>query len=269
MNRFLLLALAAFLLPLCTHAQIIINEVMYYPDPHEPEWVELYNAGSAAVELHNWSIREDSNTAGSGTFSTTIPAGGYLVVTGNLETFSERWGEIPSPVIESSFSYLNNNGGDCVRLRGNLGEEVDVVCYGNEWGGRSGRSLERRSPASPSMEQASWGTSESPEKGTPGKENSLFISTAPEDGTGFTTPQFRLYPVPAHDILTIAFNDGQHTGTDLILQIISNDGKSIETTTMTQERTQVPVQNFPTGTYLLRISEGKNVVGTESFRIVR
>ena len=269
MNRFLLLALAAVLFPICGNAQIIINEVMYYPDPHEPEWIELYNAGSETVEVTNWTIREDSNSAGSDYFSATIPAGGYLVVTGNLENFTERWGELPSPVIEASFSYLNNNGGDCVRLRGNSGTEVDMVCYEDEWGGRNGKSLERRSPASPSMEQASWGTSTAPEKGTPGTINSLVASGVQENGTGFNTPDFRIYPVPAIDILSIAFNHERLTERDLTLQVISTDGQSVQTSTMRKKQAQMSVQNIPAGAYLLRVMEGENVVGTESFRIVR
>jgi hypothetical protein len=46
-----------------------------------PDWVELHNAGGAAVDLEGWSITDDGNSR-KWVFAagTSIPAGGYLVV---------------------------------------------------------------------------------------------------------------------------------------------------------------------------------------------
>ena len=65
---------------------LVLNEVManntsaivnngFYPD-----WVELYNGGPSSVNLANWSLTDDSNPRKFVLPSTTVPAGGYLVV---------------------------------------------------------------------------------------------------------------------------------------------------------------------------------------------
>lgn len=181
MKPLLPFAFVLALLPSFLHSQVILNEIMYFPDPNQPEWVELYNAGTDPVTIQGWTIREDSNSSGSGTvpFFAVMPAGSYLVITGDLEKFADRWGEIPSPVIEAGFSFLNNNGGDCVRLRNGSGGTVDEVCYGGDWDGRNGKSLERRSPEMPGADSATWGGSVDPDKGTPGRANSIGTSAVP------------------------------------------------------------------------------------------
>jgi hypothetical protein len=35
---------------------LVINEVTYWPAPHQPEWIELYNGGSSAVHLFGGSV---------------------------------------------------------------------------------------------------------------------------------------------------------------------------------------------------------------------
>ncbi len=66
-----------------------INEVMTsnkgaVPDEtgNFPDWIELYNAGSEAVNIGGYGLSDDLLTAAKWTFpsGTTIPAGGYLVV---------------------------------------------------------------------------------------------------------------------------------------------------------------------------------------------
>ncbi len=64
---------------------VVINEIMYHPPPAIPEvpakeWLELYNSGTEAVDLTGWHFAKGITF----TFTnTTIPAGGYLVVTAN------------------------------------------------------------------------------------------------------------------------------------------------------------------------------------------
>ena len=75
--------------------QVVINEIM--PDPkgvHDNggEWFELYNAGSGAVDLAGWKIKDeehDSYVIDSARGTTTIAAGGYLVLCANEEEFSK------------------------------------------------------------------------------------------------------------------------------------------------------------------------------------
>jgi type II secretory pathway pseudopilin PulG len=65
---------------------IAINEIMYNPPgggDAPKEWVEIYNLGDSVVDTNGWSINGDTLISHSqfGDGSTTIPAGGYAVIT--------------------------------------------------------------------------------------------------------------------------------------------------------------------------------------------
>lgn len=251
MKRLFPVALFALVVPIVLNAQMILNEVMYYPDPNEPEWVELYNAGTESVTIVGWTIREDSNSSGSSTvpFSSVVPAGDYLVVTGNLTKFTERWGEIPSPVIEAGFSYLNNNGGDCVRLRNGAGETVDEVCYEDAWGGKSGRSLERKGATMPSMDSASWGTAIDENKGTPGRSNSIATVAVPSLPAE-TETTVQLFPNPAAEYVRVTLPDF-HAANTTEVQIIDAGGALLRTLPISSEHLILSVEDLPCGLYRL------------------
>jgi hypothetical protein len=70
-------------------AQVLINEVLYRLDPSNidplktQQWVELYNKGTAPVDLTAWIVsgRDGRTGASARTLpAVTIPGGGYLVV---------------------------------------------------------------------------------------------------------------------------------------------------------------------------------------------
>ncbi len=70
-------------------AQVLINEVMFNPDPASQEsarnhqWIELFNAGTDPVELSGWSVAGADGVAGASARSLpsgALPSGGYLVV---------------------------------------------------------------------------------------------------------------------------------------------------------------------------------------------
>ena len=84
-----LVSLAVLALP--GRAAVVINEIMYHP-PSEldaDEWIELYNTGASAVDVSGWKFTSGVNF----TFpaSTTIPAGGYLVVAANAVKFHTNY----------------------------------------------------------------------------------------------------------------------------------------------------------------------------------
>lgn len=81
---------------------IVLNE--FVPNKSKDEWVELYNRSGVDVGVNGWYIYDDTNTGGvqitsanTNTGGTIVPAHGWLVV--NLNK-----------------NYLNNSGGDTVRL---------------------------------------------------------------------------------------------------------------------------------------------------------
>lgn len=70
------------------NAQIVINEIcvdneqtLSDQDGDFPDWIELYNHSSEDVNLHNWSLTDDSDVLDKWTFPhLTIPAKGFLVI---------------------------------------------------------------------------------------------------------------------------------------------------------------------------------------------
>jgi len=54
-----------------------------------------------------------------------------------------------------------------------LARTIDSLLYSPKWGGLNGSSLERINPAISSNDALNWGTSKDPQKGTPGRINSL------------------------------------------------------------------------------------------------
>jgi len=52
-------AAPAALLPAAA-STVVINEVLFYPAPGQPEWVELRNAGAAAVRIAGWSLSDEA-----------------------------------------------------------------------------------------------------------------------------------------------------------------------------------------------------------------
>ncbi|MEP7217739.1 MAG: lamin tail domain-containing protein, partial [Bacteroidota bacterium] len=143
---------------------------MYTPASPEPEWVELYNPSSAAVDLSGWSIIDASGGKG-GIAAGSIGAFGYVVIArDSAKLRSIR--SISSPLLQAAIPSLNNSG-DLVALRDGSGITIDSVLFDSSWGGTRGRSLERRRESDPAGLAASWGSSVAPTGATPGERNSL------------------------------------------------------------------------------------------------
>jgi hypothetical protein len=127
-------------------AQVIINEIHYHPvenpafdaagnpvldltkDVHE--FVELHNAGSAAVDLSGWEL------SGGISFNfpagTTVPAGGYRVVAKNPARLQTVYGL--TGVLGPYSSGLSNKA-DTVKLKDGAGSAVDSVSYSSTFPG--------------------------------------------------------------------------------------------------------------------------------------
>jgi hypothetical protein len=147
---------------------IAINEIMYAPKSGEPEWIELYNAGTTPVDLGRWSVGD--NSTWHEISATAISPGDYLVLSGSADIVASH------PDISGKFVVLSlpslNNSGDEVRLRDANGALIDSVRYMPEWGGADGLSLERRNArAFPSLPD-NWAESVDTNGGTPGRPNS-------------------------------------------------------------------------------------------------
>ena len=168
---------------------IVINEIHYNPDVKTDavEFVELYNAGTNAVNLAGWTLR-----GGAGLQyifpSTNIPPGGYVVVGQNPAAVQTKYAvtRVLGPFNVSLASALSKYG-DSLELRTLAGAVEDEVQYGVgfPWptvGDPPGYSIELIHPALDNSLGGSWRSAIGPggtHGPTPGRVNSVFATNAP------------------------------------------------------------------------------------------
>jgi uncharacterized repeat protein (TIGR01451 family) len=178
-------------------ADVVIHEIMYHP-PHTAaqaedtgrEWIELFNRGTNAVNLHQWRLTRGVEF----TFSNvTLPAGGYLVVAASKTNFLAAYPSATNVV--GDWTGRLSNSDDELSLLNSAGEEVDAVDYADsgEWAVRArqsldayglrgwdwlaphdggGNTLELINPAMPNEYGQNWSASLGT-GGTPGAANSV------------------------------------------------------------------------------------------------
>lgn len=146
-RRTIVLTLAAFAaaaLGSAARAEVIISEIMYDAQGADSEaglfnkeWVEIYNAGTAPVDIGGWSIVDVQDGQFSGAFpaGSTLGPGEALVITGDAATFDAQWGAMttPSQRIEvSNFPPLANSPSprnETLGLRCAAGTYSDLVNF--------------------------------------------------------------------------------------------------------------------------------------------
>lgn len=155
-------------------AQVVINEVMYAPAANEPEWIELFNNGTDAVNLAGWQLHDA--TASRPLLPTVLlPPKTFVVATSDTAALRQaRPGRYRMLLVKLP---TFNNDDDDVTLRNPSDNVVDSFHYQAAWGGGNGVSLERISPSSNPTLAESWGGCTAQIGATPGAKNSL---AAPE-----------------------------------------------------------------------------------------
>lgn len=138
-------------------AQLRINEVQPTPPSGEPEWVEVVNAGQAAVRMASWYLCDARSCVNLPVC--TVEPGEYIVLTRDAEALRETR-VVQATVIECSLPSLNNTT-DAVILRDADSNAVDSVFYRVD---RKGRSIERGDDG--------WGSTYSRDSATCGYLNS-------------------------------------------------------------------------------------------------
>ncbi len=96
--------------------QIVITEIIQNPSAvgdGAGEWFELHNAGSSAVDIDGWKIKDDSSAQETHTISKqgglSIPAGGYIVLALNAD--SNANGGVTAAYTYSRISLGNSTDG--------------------------------------------------------------------------------------------------------------------------------------------------------------
>ncbi len=141
---------------------IVINELMVeMPSGHrDGEFIELYNKGTAAVDLTGWRFVEGIDYRFPA--RTILEAGEYLVIASNKKFTSEAH---PKARVVGEYTGNLSNSGELLRLEDTWGNVVDEVHYhtGGYWPGLAngqGSSLELLHPEMDNSKPTAWGDSD-------------------------------------------------------------------------------------------------------------
>jgi hypothetical protein len=197
------LLLLAFLAPLLARAdRVLINEFMYQPASlsTNEEWIELWNAGTNAVNLQGWRLTRGVDFTFNNAY--TLAPGAFVVVTANSNVFAANHPAVAaSGIVFGDWSGTLRNSGDTIRLEDAAGNKADEVTYADQgdWAFRirgpldrnhrgwdwfaphngTGLTLELVNPDLPNSSGQNWSAS-AVFRGTPGAANSTFnTNTAP------------------------------------------------------------------------------------------
>ena len=184
--------------------EIILNEILFDPQPRGSEYIELYNRSDRTLSTHGLAIALRKSDGHLGTrhsltsLATTLAPGDYLVLTSDPNGVTSL---IRTPALDVIRRFklpaLNNQGATIVLLRTADSTVIDEVTYSAKWHSsavkiRRGVALERISPDGSSQEAANW-TSASSETGygTPGYKNSQSgTSSQIEEGATISEPEY-------------------------------------------------------------------------------
>lgn len=165
--------------------KVVINEVYYdateSSSENPYEWVELYNAGSKAVSLQNWSLTDNAGSDSFGDY--TLAASAYaVVVTNNAATtlLTQIANNNPNATVitldNATIGEGLNNTGDQLTLKDQNNQTVDFVAWekGYEdtyptWtiSAAEGQSLARKTPGfDVANNQSDWLVLGKPNPGT-------------------------------------------------------------------------------------------------------
>jgi hypothetical protein len=160
-----------------TPGTLIINEIMYAPEPQRCEWVELFNPSLVSQNVLGWAFGDGTGIADSVRRfimpDISILSGQFLVLASDSSIFFERVPPSVPVLVWNSTPITLNNTGDSLALFDNQQRIIERVDYRPSWGtGVAGVSLERISAIAPVNDRLNWASSLDSTGATPGRTNS-------------------------------------------------------------------------------------------------
>ena len=165
-----------------TPGMLVISEIMKNPDAvtdSAGEYFEVYNPGSAAINMNGWDVYDDGGNSFVVTSDVIVQPGDYVAL-GTFDDFSGNGGYLPA--FQYGYSALGGmqlgNGTDEVVID-HMGVEIDRVDYNDSaFPDPTGRSLELQSTslsATANDTGSNWCSASTPmpggDDGTPGAPN--------------------------------------------------------------------------------------------------
>ena len=176
-----------------SHAQVVINEIMYHP--HEPwpadqpsrttnetEYIELYNTGTSVADLSDY--RFDNGVSYNFPSGTMLAPGAYVVICENKRVFTNSYPDVIDCL--GNFRGGLSNGGERLKLSRRDGTNGWVTVHTIEYidGGQADgrdKSLELVNPGFARLRDQFYGAwaDSTTVSGTPGRVNSVYDSSPP------------------------------------------------------------------------------------------
>ncbi len=146
---------------------VVINEIFYSaPGTSAEQWIEIYNKGTAAVDLSGWKFADGI----SFTFppATMLGAGEYAVVVWDVAAFNALHPGLPR--VFGPFNGNMSGQGERVQLEDAIGNPADEVTFRSDgrwpaFASGTGSSLELKNPASDNNAPEAWADSNETARG--------------------------------------------------------------------------------------------------------
>ncbi|OGG51117.1 hypothetical protein A2763_02130 [Candidatus Kaiserbacteria bacterium RIFCSPHIGHO2_01_FULL_54_36] len=192
--------LAIFLvvaLPNFAVAQIVISEFLYDASGSDSgqEFVELFNAGNASVDLTGWKISDGSNHTlnappkNGGTGSIILAPGSYALIVDDAEAFLAAHRGVHGTVIDTVLNFNNSDGS--VGITDADGTIVESISYTKDSGAAGdGNSLTRQSAT-----------------------DKIFVVATPSPGAGILSRSSPSSPIPDQPIAATSTDTSLQSGT--------------------------------------------------------
>lgn len=180
---------------------VFINEFMYKVADGYSRYIEIYNPGSKALVLKDWTINNNTGKLNYLTRSRTIlPPDSYSVLSPDTALLG-LFPDLNLIDMGSRFQALKHAGDDIV-LRNEHGLLLDSLTYKPDWGG-DGVALERKTTNLSATLKGNWADSPSSAFGTPGKKNHAEPDTA--------APRVEQLTVVSETLLSLRFTKSPTT----------------------------------------------------------
>ena len=163
--------------------QLVINEFLADPNAvtdANGEWFEVYNRGTASVDLKNFRIASGNDAVHTITASVIVPPGGYVVL-GRIASSGTNGGATVAYAYGTAITLANSS--DWLSLRDGSGASVDSVSWSSTTAGAAW-GVKDPSLAHATVGGTNWQLQTTTfglgDKGTPAAQNNGFV--APPSG---------------------------------------------------------------------------------------